>query len=305
MRLATRRSDLVNSVDRTFQSQLNSQQAGQFAESSFQPAFGAGTVVANDVQHQRIVEFPGGFQAVNQSSDVMVGVSHETSIIFHQSQIDRLRFRRLVFPGGKFRGARCELGTSRNDAQFQLPGMRQLSLFIPSVIELAFEHFTPLGRRMMRRVNRSSTEVTEPGLFRIRCADVSCPSNRLVRDVLGEVVTLFRSFRLIDGNRISIERWIVLMRFTLVESVKVLEPQACRPAIKWSGRTDVHLRSVVPLAEHRRGITVIAERLRDQTAALGNDAGVAWITRTAFRNHAGADRMVIASSQQRTTSRTA
>ena len=76
VRLARRPADLVDPLDRALQAELHAEQAGDFAERPFQPAFGAGAVVADDVHDQRVVEFAGGLQAVDQPADVVVGVRH-------------------------------------------------------------------------------------------------------------------------------------------------------------------------------------------------------------------------------------
>ena len=57
VRFAGRPADFIEPVDGALQSELDSKQAGHFAERSLQPTFGTRPVVSNDVEHQGVVEF--------------------------------------------------------------------------------------------------------------------------------------------------------------------------------------------------------------------------------------------------------
>ena len=95
------------------------------------------------------------------------------------------------------------------------------------------------------------------------------------------------------------------MRFALVEAVEVVEPQAGRPAVERTGRADVRLRRVVPLAEHARGVAVVAQHLRHQRRAPRDDARVAGVAGAHLDDDAGADAVMIAAGEQRAARRAA
>ena len=62
MRFAGWATDFIQPVDRAFESELNAKQARQLAEGTFEPAFGTGTVIADDVDHEGVIELAGGLQ---------------------------------------------------------------------------------------------------------------------------------------------------------------------------------------------------------------------------------------------------
>ena len=156
-----------------------------------------------------------------------------------------------------------------DDAHLQLLRVGKLALLVPAVVELALVLVTPVLRGMMRGVDARRAEVDEPRLFAVGGPDVVRPGDGLVGHVGGEVVALLGGLRLRHRRGVAVERGVVLVRFALVESVEVLEPEAGRPAVERAGGADLRLRRVVPLAEHAGGVAVVAEHLGDQAAALG------------------------------------
>ena len=105
MGLARRAADLVDPLDRAFEAELHAEQAGDLAEGAFEAAFGAGAVVADDVKDQRVVEFAGRGEAVDQPADVVVGVGHVAGVVLHQPQVNSLRIRRTDCPKREFPSA--------------------------------------------------------------------------------------------------------------------------------------------------------------------------------------------------------
>ena len=109
VRLARRAADLVDPSCWPFQPELHAEQAGDLAERAFQPAFGRGPVVADDVEDQRVVELAGLLEAVDQPADLVVGVGHVRGVVLHQPAIDALRVLGLVIPRGDLLRPRREL----------------------------------------------------------------------------------------------------------------------------------------------------------------------------------------------------
>ena len=277
----------------------DAEQAGDFAEGPFQAPLGARAVVADDVHDQRVVEFAGRFQAVDQPADVVVGELHVRRVVLHQSSVDFLLVRRAAVPRRNAFMPRRELRPLGDDAHLQLLGVRQLALLVPAVVELAPVLVAPFLGGLMRGVDARGAEVGEPGLIRIGGARVLDPGDGLVGHVGGEVVALLRRLRLSDRRGVAVKRGVVLVRLPLVEAVEVVEALAGRPEVERAGGADLGLGRVVRLAEHRRGVAVVAEDLRDQRRALGDDPGVPGVAGAHLDDDAGADAVVVASGEQR------
>ena len=84
MWLTGRPADLVEPLDRALQPELNTDQAGDLAEGALQAALGTRAVVADDVHDERVVQFAGRLEAIDQPADLMVGVGHVCGIVLHQ-----------------------------------------------------------------------------------------------------------------------------------------------------------------------------------------------------------------------------
>ena len=157
-----------------------------------------------------------------------------------------------------------------NDAHLQLLRVGQFALLVPAVVELALVLVAPFLRRLVRGVNAGRAEVVEPRLVGVRGPHVVRPGDGLVGHVGHEVVALLRRLRLRHRLGVAVERGVVLVRFALVEAVEVVEALARRPVVERTGGTDLRLRRVVGLAEHGRGVAVVAQRLRhDGRASAG------------------------------------
>ena len=104
VRLARWSANFVEPLDRACQSELQADQAGDLAERSFQPPLGARAIVADDVHHQRVIELTRKGEAVDQATDLEVGVVHVRRIILHQPAVNIPGIGRLVIPRGDARG---------------------------------------------------------------------------------------------------------------------------------------------------------------------------------------------------------
>ena len=299
VRLAGRAADLVDAFDRALETQLQAEQAGDLAERAFQPPLGAGAIVAHDVHDERVVELARGAEALDQAADLVIGEGHVGGVVLHQARVHLPGVGTLRVPGGNLAGPRGELRAPGNDADLELPGVREFALLVPAVVERAAELRAPLGGGVMRRVHAGGAEVVEPGLAGVGGPDVPGPGDGLVGHVGGEVVALRGRLRLRNPGRVAVDRGIVLVRLALIEAVEIVEPEAGGPAVERAGGTDVGLRRVVPLAEHGRGVAAVAEHLRYERGAARQDSGVAGEPRAHLDDHPRADRVVIAAGEQR------
>ena len=123
----------------------------------------------------------------------------------------------------------------------------------------------------------------------------------------------FVSGESLDGSSISERRqhWrcvlkqrgMPLVRIAAEEAIEILEAQTSGPLIKGPSRTLHPLWNEVVLAEPRCVVAVVHENIADRACALGHDRGVAWISRGELRDVAHTDALMVATGEQRSTSR--
>src|SRR6516165_5292869 len=95
VRLAFWSADLINPLDDAGKTRIEADEACYFIKRSFESTFGASAVVADDVHHQRVVKFAGFFQTVDETADLVIGISHVRGEVLHELEIDPLRVRGL------------------------------------------------------------------------------------------------------------------------------------------------------------------------------------------------------------------
>ena len=108
-----------------------------------------------------------------------------------------------------------------------------------------------------------------------------------------------RSLRRMDDVNIADEIGLVLRGFSGKETVEIFEPVAGGPVIERSGGSRLFGRRVVPLSECGGAVAVVFENLGDHRAGLGLNAGVSVPVVREFGDLAGADAVMISSSEQR------
>ena len=133
---------------------------GQLIEGAFERAFGAGAVVADDVDDERVVELALVLHFLDHAANLMVGVGgiggedlRLARIEFLLYQRERIPSRQLgaaisglpVRPGGQLR-------LRRNHAKPLLVGEDLLAQLFPAHVELAVELVDPFLRRLVRRM---------------------------------------------------------------------------------------------------------------------------------------------------------
>ena len=122
------------------------------------------------------------------------------------------------------------------------------------------------------------------------------PRQRLVRHVRTQVIG--RVARRLDRNGVLEQARFILRCLAGHESIEVVEAVACRPTVERAHRGRFRRRRVVPFAEGRGLVAVIAQHLRDRRRGFRDDPGVAVEIERPLRDRAGADALVIAPGQQ-------
>jgi len=97
---------------------------------------------------------------------------------------------------------------------------------------------------------------------------------------------------------IAEQPWLPLVGFPAHEAVEILEAHPARPLVEGSGQTVLSARSVVVLAEPRRGIAVLLEYFADGRILAPNDGVVPGVSGGLFGDDAEAHGVMAAASDQ-------
>ena len=95
--------------------------------------------------------------------------------------------------------------------------------------------------------------------------------DRLVGEIFGEVIALFRRLRRLDLVVVVDEVGVVLVRVAAEEAVVALEAAAERPAVVGARGADLLGRRQVPLADAVGGVALLQQHLGEK-AVLERDA---------------------------------
>ena len=98
--------------------------------------FGAGSVVADDVVDQRVLEDPEVVEGVHEPPDVVVCVLEEAGVDLHLAGEHGLQLVGHVVPGGNLLMPSSQLGLVGDDAERLLPFDDLLAEGVPALIEL-------------------------------------------------------------------------------------------------------------------------------------------------------------------------
>ena len=178
-----------------------------------------------------------------------------------------------------------------------------LAIGVPAGVELAFVFVGPFLEDVMRPVRRARRPIHQERLVGRKGAMLAKPRQRLVRHVRTQVIGLV--VRRLDRNGVLEQARLILRSLARHESVEIVEAVARRPTVERTHRGRFRRRRVVPFAEGRGLVAVVAQHRRNRRGALRDDAGVAVEIERPLRDRARADALVIAPGQQRRPGRRA
>ena len=211
--------------------------------------------------------------------EVMVGVAEEAREHLHHPGRQPARLGRQRLPLGHVRVVARQLGVGGQDAELLLAGEHLLAVGVPAVVELAGVPVRPLLGHVVRRVGRPEAEVQVERLVGVDLAEVGDELDRLVDEVLGEVVALLGRPGRLDRVVVVDEVGVPLARVAAEEAVEALEAASQRPAVVRPGRRLLVARREVPLADHVRAVAVLEQHLRQHAVLERHHAVVARVAR--------------------------
>ena len=236
-------------------------QRRHLVERARERALHARAVVAPDPDHDRVLELAHLVDRVDDPADVPVGVLGVARVDLHLTGVEALV--RLVerVPRRERVVARRQLRIGRDDAERLLPRERLLAHHVPPLVELAAVLVRPLARHVVRRVAATGGDVGEPRRRRLLGADPVKPVDRLVGEVVLEVVLLAR-LGLRDADHLLVlgDQRVVLPGLTAEEAPEVIEPEPRRPAVERPRGPLLVVRRQMPLPEPAGQVAVLLER---------------------------------------------
>ena len=204
-------------------------------EDAERPALLARAVVGED-EHERVVELAGRGEVVDEATDLVVGVVEERGERLLQARRELPLVLGQLVPRLDARVARRELGARGHDAQLELAGEPPLARDVPARVEPAPVLLHVLGRRLVRRVRRAEREVAEERAVGTHGARVVDELDRVVDQVLAQVVAVLGARGRVDAVVVVGEVGGVLVGLAFEEPVEAVEPALQRPLVVRAGR---------------------------------------------------------------------
>ncbi len=170
---------------------------------------------------------------------------------------------------------------------------------VPAGLVAAAVLLDVVGLGLQRRMHRTVGEVEEEGLGRMRRPHLSDHLQRLIGEVVGEVVVV--------GIGVDVERVVVLVEAVglmevgeaVEDAVVALEALLQRPGVPGPGLAQVGVLAEVPLAHHERRPAVVTEQLRHGHGVLSDLHRVAREAGIEVRDVADAGHVVVQPGEHR------
>ena len=217
-------------------------------------------------------------------------------------RLDEVRLVGLVLGHRVERG---ELGALGHDAALDHALEHPGAVRVVAVVELALVLVDVLLRCVVGRVVRSRAEPDEPGLRGVRGVLVADHADRLVREVLRQVVPLLRGVRRLDEAVVLHQVGVPLVGLAAEEAVEPVETHRERPGGLAAAGGDVLLGHVVVLAHPERRVAVVLQDLTDRRALSREAARVAGVAVRALHDDPDAVGVVVPPGQERRARRRA
>jgi len=261
-------------------------------------ALGAGAVVGQD-HHHGVVGDALLVEEVEDPPEVVVGVGDEAREDLHVAGEEPTLVLRQALPLRHPRRPLGQHGLGRHHALGDLSVVGTPAPGLPAVVELPAVRRHPLLGDLVGSVRGAGGQVAEERLAGGGLLLVPDHRDRLVDQVLGEVVALLGGAGRLHLGVVADQLGRPLVGLGAEEAVVALEPEAERPPVERPGRGVLPLRGQVPLPHGHRVVAVVAQHPRQRGGAARDPAVVAREPQRRLLGHAHPDRMVVAAGQQR------
>mmetsp|Transcript_87867 Transcript_87867/g.155791 ORF Transcript_87867/g.155791 Transcript_87867/m.155791 type:complete len:334 (+) Transcript_87867:1229-2230(+) len=239
-------------------------------------SFGRSSVVCKDVDDKCVVLNALIFQLVQDLPMLRIGMFQESSVDFHQTQLEGFvlfcNFRPLVHCVGNWRKlCRC---WDPSHCFLLLEG--DIPHLLPAHVELTLVLVRPLGEDVVWAMRSTWSKVDEERTIWSETPIHLDELHSLVCEIFSEVIAFFRSSRRLNSVCVLIQAWLPLGSFTRQKTIKVAEPQASWVLVERTRLQKVTDRCVVPLAERSCIVSIALQHLCHSGSCLWNAASVTW-----------------------------
>ena len=245
----------------------------------------ARAAVVGGEHDDRVVPLPHGLEVGPEPAEVLVDVVDHPGEDLHVAGEDLPLVVAEVVPrldGMPGLGiARRKFGVRRNDPHLELTLVALPTDLVPASVVHAAVLLDVVDLRLQRRMDGTVGEVHEEGFGGMRCPNLVDHVDRLIGEVVGEVVVVGV---LVDRNVVVVlvePVWLMEVREAVEDPVVPLETLLQRPTVARTGIGEMRVLAEVPFADHERGPAVVAEQFghRDGVATqfmgVAGEAGIA------------------------------
>ena len=235
-----------------------------------------GGAVVGAVEHDGVLQLPGLLQVVDDPADLGVGVLRKAGVhLGHLREqflllgAERIPRPHIVIGHRNVLGQRVDrghLGARGHYALFDHPRQHPLPVGLVAIIELALVFVDVILRSMMRRVVGTRAEPHEPRLGRVRRLLVAQHPDRVVGQILRQVIALVRAIGLLDESVVLDQIGEPLIGLPAQEPVEPVEAHLQRPLRFAAAAGDILLGNVVILADPESAVAVVLEHSRNRGA---------------------------------------
>ncbi|GAA0000873.1 hypothetical protein BRDID11002_08730 [Bradyrhizobium diazoefficiens] len=252
-----------------------------------------------------IVADAGRLEKRNEPGKMAIGMVEHAGEGCLQAREDAALVRGMLLPGLHAVVARGHPRCRRHEAHRPLARQALLPFDVPAVREGRVVAPDDIGGRLMRRMAGAQRDPGEPGNIRPVGDVIADEADRLVDQVLGQVIAVGIGARRINVRVVRDELRRILVGLGIEEAVETIKTTPERPAVERAGGAALGQRGDVPLADHVVAIAVHPQHLGERPRLARDLAAIAGIAGIEIGKAPDADRMVVAPGEQRRTRRRA
>jgi hypothetical protein len=292
-----RTAPLVDQRDQVLDLLGHAVEVGHLVVHADEAAFGAGAVVAGDVDEQRVVEFADLLERFLEATDLVVGVLEEPREHLGLAGEQTALVGRQRVPGLEVLGPLTEARVRGDEAKLLLALDRFGAHGVPALVELALVLVGPLLRHVVRCVDRAGRVIDEEWLVRCHRLLGLDPVDRLVGHVDREVIVLH--LRRLDLDDAVVDERVPLVGLAADEAVELVEALVRGPTVERPRDAGFPGCGLVPFAEGAGAVAVQPQHFRQRRNAVRNLLGVAGVRRRGLHDRTGVHSVVVAAGLQR------
>ena len=223
VRVRVRPADVVEPVRHDFVDVLGYEiEEAELVHDAVRAALLAGPVVRAE-HDEGVFEQTLLFEEAGQAADLRIRVVEEAGERLLQARGEYLLVLGQLRPRQHARVAGSEGRPTRDDPNFELPGEPLIADYVPTFEEASPVLLDVRLRRLVGGVHRAERQVEEEGPVGAHRPEVPDPADRLIDEVLAQVVPVLRAAGRLDMVVVGRQLGIELVRLSLQEAVEAVE----------------------------------------------------------------------------------